>query len=131
MGSDEVLCSAGEAVGVVGWAMESPSRRWAREPTLCYARCYAFCMATKNRVVRVDDELWDLVRAESDRVGEPIPEVVRYALRKHLAPTVPPCFYCTDPADFRHEVPITNGTDKTPDELIAAMASGIGDPWER
>ena len=39
---------------------------------------------TTPRAVRIDDELWNRVRAEAARRGETAADVVRRALREHL-----------------------------------------------
>lgn len=41
---------------------------------------------TPARTMRIDDELWDAVKEEAERLGVTPSDVVRDALREHLTP---------------------------------------------
>lgn len=41
--------------------------------------------AKKNRVIRVDDELWDAAQKKAGERGERISDVIRTALRRYVA----------------------------------------------
>ena len=97
-----------------------------RQLMLCrrYAPCYAVVMATKNRVIRIDDELWCGVTAEAKRRNISVAELVRSALAS-IADT-PLCFHCGSAATHLIEQRLTPGDELSPDERVAVISS-IGD----
>lgn len=40
---------------------------------------------TPNRVVRVDDELWEAAKAKAAEQGESVSDVIRQALKRYVA----------------------------------------------
>lgn len=68
-------------------------------------------MATTNRTIRIDDELWERLQGIAGANDWSVSDVIRNMLWRRV-PRETPCFNCTDPADVWRSVEISSDLSK-------------------
>lgn len=87
---------------------------------------YTSVMTThKPRGIRMNAELWEMVKADAERRGISANHYIESAVRRELQKSPRLCFYCGEPADSEEHANVTSAyrDDVSMEDLISDLAA--------